>query len=110
LFATRIGVAGLLDVVGGRLGSELGAEHALPRQVEVTRVLEHRAGHDLAEPLPLQREAGDEPVQRRGEHVLVGGMCVRAVRAGKRDAVAAHDDGGSGGRDHVIIVTRIGVT
>ena len=43
------GAARLLDVVGRGLGGELGAEHGLAGQVEVTAVLEHRAGGDLAE-------------------------------------------------------------
>ena len=66
MLATRIvvsrpGAAGLLHVVGGGLGSEAGAEHALPGQVAVAGVLEHGAAGDLAEPLALQREAVDSP-------------------------------------------------
>ena len=57
------GVARLLDVVGRRLGCELGAEHRLAGQVEVAGVLEH-AGDDLAEPLPLEAVAGDQAVDR----------------------------------------------
>ena len=85
------GVAGLLDVVGRRGVVERAAEHALAREVEVARVLEHGAGHHLAGPLALQAEARDEPVERGGEHVLVRGLGVRPVRAGERDAVAAED-------------------
>ena len=72
---------------------ERGAEHALAREVEVARVLEHGAGDDLAEALALQPEARDEPVERRGEHVLVGRVRVGAVGAGEGDPVAADDDG-----------------
>ena len=38
---------------------------------------------------PGQIEAVDQPAQRGGEHVLVGGVGVRAVRACERDSVAA---------------------
>ena len=85
------GVARLLDVVGGGGVVERRAEHALAREVEVPAVLEHGAGDDLAGALALQPEAGDEPVERGGEHVLVGGLGVGAVRAGERDPVAAED-------------------
>jgi hypothetical protein len=34
-------------------------------------VLEDRTGRHLADLLALQAEAGDQPVQRGGEHVLV---------------------------------------
>ncbi len=57
------------------------------------RVLEDGAGDDLAELLALQPEAGDQPVERRGEHVLVGRLRVGGVGAGERDAVAADDRG-----------------
>ena len=55
------GAAGLLDVGGGRLGREPGAEHALAGEVEVAGVLEHRTGHDLAQSLTLESES-----ERRG--------------------------------------------
>ena len=58
-------------------------------------MLQHRASGHRAQALALQPEAGDEPVDRRGEHVLVGGVRVGAVRPGERDAVAADDDGGT---------------
>ena len=44
--------------VAGRLGRQLGAEHALAGQVEVAGVLEHGAGDHLAEPLALEPEPG----------------------------------------------------
>ena len=72
---------------------QLGAQHALAGQVEVARVLEDGAGDDLAHLLALQPEAGDQPVERRGEHVLVGRLRVRRVGPGERDAVAADDRG-----------------
>ena len=59
------GVAGLLDVVGGRLGAEPGAEHRLAGQVEVAAVLEHGAGDHLAEALALEAVAGDQAVDAR---------------------------------------------
>ena len=83
--------AGLLDVVGGGLGRQARAEHGLARQVAVARVLEHGAGGDLAEPLALEVEALDQPVERDGQHVVVGGVRVGGVRARERDAVAAED-------------------
>ena len=85
------GVARLLDVVGGRGVVQRRAEHALAREVEVPAVLEHGAGDDLAGALALQPEAGDEPVERRCEHVLVGGLRVGTVRPGERDPVASED-------------------
>ena len=60
-------------------------------------MLEHGAGGDLAEALAGQPEPGDEALQRRGEHVLVGGVRVGAVGPGERDAVAA-EDGDPAGR------------
>ena len=78
------------------VSGEPGAEHALAGQVEVAGVLEHRAGDDLAEPLALEAEAGDQPVERGGQHVLVGRVGVDAVGAGERDAVAAEDGDATG--------------
>ena len=87
------GAAGLLDVVGRRLGRQLAAQHDFTGQVEVAAVLEHGAGDRLAEALVLEREAGHEAVERGLEHVLVGGLGVGPVRAGEGDPVAA-DHGG----------------
>ena len=87
----QAGTAGLLDVVGRCLGRELGAEHGFAREVAVARMLQDGAGDDLAEPLALQREALDEPVERRGQHVEVGRVRVRPVGARERDPVAADD-------------------
>ena len=87
----QAGAAGLLDVVGGGLGGEAGAEHALAGQVAVARVLEDGAAGDLAERLALQAVAVDQPVERRGQHVLVAGVRVDAVGAGEGDPVAADD-------------------
>ena len=56
-------------------------------------MLEHGAGDDLADALALEAEAPDETVDRGGEHVLVGGLGVRAIRAGEGDPVAADDHG-----------------
>ena len=57
------GAARLLDVVGRRRRVEPRAEHGLAGEVEVAAVLEHRTGDDLAEALPREAEAGDEPVE-----------------------------------------------
>ena len=90
------GVAGLLEVVGRRLGRQPGAEHRLAGEVEVPGVLEHGAGHHLAEPLALQAVAGDQSVDRGGQHVLVGRGGVDRVRAREGDAVAADDGDATG--------------
>src|SRR5207248_2973517 len=87
------GAAGLLDVIRRRPRREACAQHRLPGEVEVTTVLEHRAGRDLAEPGVLQAKPSDEAVQRCRQHVLVGGPGVRPVGAGERNAVAAQDGG-----------------
>ena len=50
----QAGVAGHLEVVGGRGVVERAPQHALAREVEVAAVLEHGAGDDLAGPLALQ--------------------------------------------------------
>ncbi len=89
----QAGSAGLLQVVCGGLGGERRTEHRLAGEVEVAGVLEHGAGGNFADPLVLQAEARDQPVQRGGQHVLVGGLGVGAAGPGERDAVAADDDG-----------------
>jgi hypothetical protein len=88
----QTGAAGLLDVLGGRLGRQRGAEHDLAGEVEVAAVLEDGAGDELADALALEAVAGDEAVERRGEHLLVGDVLVDGVRPGERDPVAADDD------------------
>ena len=92
------GAARLLDVVGRRGGRELRAQDALAGQVEVTRVLEDGAGHHLADLLALQPQAGDEPVEGGGEHVLVGRPGIGGVGAGERDPVPADDRCSTNGR------------
>ena len=87
----QAGAARLLDVEGRGVGRQRAAEHAFAHQVEIAAVLEHRAADHGAELLAGQIEAVDQPAQRGGEHVLVGGVGVRAVRARERDAVAAED-------------------
>ncbi len=90
------GAAGLLDVVGGGLGGEAGGEDALAGQVAVVGVLQDGAAGDLAERLALEAEAVDQPVERGGEHVLVGRVRVLGVGAREGDPVAA-DDGDPAG-------------
>jgi hypothetical protein len=90
------GRARLLDVVRGGLRRERRAEHRLAGEVEVPGVLEHRAGRDLADALAGQPEPGDQAVQRRGQHVLVGRPQVRTPRTGERDPVATDDHGTPG--------------
>ena len=87
----QAGAAGLLDVEGGGVGRQRAAEHAFAHQVEIAAVLEHRTADHGAEPLAGQIEAVDQSAQRGGEHVLVGGVGVIAVRACERDSVAAED-------------------
>ena len=93
----QTGAARLLDVGRGRLGREPRAEHGLAGEVEVAGVLQHRAGDHLAEPLARQPEPVDQPVEGRGEHVLVGRGRVGGVGPGERDAVAAQDCDATGG-------------
>jgi hypothetical protein len=85
------GAAGLLDVVRRGAGVQARAEDDLPGEVEVARVLEHRAGDHLADPLPGQPVPGDQPVQGGGQHVLVAGVGIAAAGPGERDPVAAED-------------------
>ena len=51
-------------------------------------MFEHRARGHLTDPLTGQPEAGDEPVERRGQHVLVGFPRVPAVGTRERNTVA----------------------
>ena len=60
------GAAGLLDVVGRRLRRQPRAQHALPGQVHVTRVLEHRTGHHFPHAQPMQAVAFDQPFEGDG--------------------------------------------
>ena len=83
--------ARLLDVERGRVRRQRAAEDALTHQVEVAAVLEHRSADHCAQFLAVEVEAIDEPAQRRGEHVLVGGVCIGAIRACERNPVAAKD-------------------
>jgi len=66
-------------------------------------VLEDGAGGHLAQPGALQAEAGDQPVQCGGEHVLVGGARIWAVRPGERDPIAAQN-GGAAKVSHWLVV------
>jgi hypothetical protein len=54
-------------------------------------VLEHSAGGDLADRLAVERELGDQRIQRGSQHVLVRGLGVRAVLAREGDPAAAQD-------------------
>src|SRR5690606_25136312 len=83
--------AGELQVVGGGVGRQAAAEHALADQAVLADALEHRAADDHAEPLALEVEAAHQAVQGGGEHVLIGRLRVGPVGASERDAVAAHD-------------------
>ena len=91
----QAGAARLLDVVRRGVRVEARAEHGLAGQVEVAGVLEHRAGDDVAEPHAGQTEPRDQPVQGRGEHVLVGCLRVAAVGPREGDPIAADDRGPS---------------
>ena len=85
--------AGLLDVVGGRRRGQRRAEDGLAGEVEVAAVLDDGAGRHLPDPLAGQPEPGDQTLEGRRQHVLVGGARVLAVGAGERDAVPAEDRG-----------------
>jgi hypothetical protein len=93
----QAGAAGLLHVIGRRPGRQVRAEDGLAGQVEVTAVLEHRAGSDLADLLPGEAAAGHQAVNGGGEHVLVRRVGVGAVLAGERDAVGADHVDRAGG-------------
>src|SRR3546814_2752117 len=90
------GATGDLHVHGGGARAQLGAQHDLADQVEVPGVLDHGATGNHAELLTLEPEALDEPVDGRGQHLLVGGFRIDSVRAGEGDAIAA-DDGNAKG-------------
>jgi hypothetical protein len=101
LFATAI--------TGGRPRIQPGAQHRLPRQVEVTAVLENRSGHELTHRARLvEAVALDQAVQGRGEHLLVGGGGVGAVGAGERNAHTA-DDGDAAGRRGLQGIAHLGL-
>ena len=85
----QAGPTGLLQVESRCVGRQRGPEHTFAHQVEVAAVLEDRAPDDGTQPLTRQTEPVDQPTQRRGEHVLVGRLGVRPVRARERDAIAA---------------------
>ncbi|GAA4418890.1 hypothetical protein GCM10023148_17750 [Actinokineospora soli] len=68
-------------------------------------MLEDRARGDLADPLALQPEAGDETVQGGREHVLVRRLRVGAVGPRERDAVPADDrDPANSTRGHTFLL------
>jgi hypothetical protein len=90
------GPASLLDIDRRGLGAEPRAENGLTREVEVARVLEHRARVDLADPLTGQVETSREAVEGRGKHLLVRSVGIGAVGAGEGGAVAAEDGHASG--------------
>ena len=74
----------------GCRGRERAAEHRLAGEVEVAAVLEHGAGRRPRRAArPASPKRATRPSSVGGEHVLVGGAGVRAVRAGEGDAVAA---------------------
>ncbi len=75
------GAARLAHVERGGLRRELRAEDGLAGQVDVARVLEHRAGRDLAEPLAFEPVLRGKAVDDGGQHVLVGSLGVLRVRA-----------------------------
>ena len=87
----QAGATRLLHVQAGSLRGELRAEHRLADQVEVTAVLENRTTGNLAEALALKAEASHETIKGGGEHLLVGGGGVRAVRTRERDAIATEN-------------------
>jgi hypothetical protein len=80
-----------LQIERGRLARETAVEHALARQAEVARMLEHRAGADVAERRAFQSIAFDQRSERRRQHFLVARFGVRAHRACEGDAHAADD-------------------
>ena len=83
--------AGLLHVKRRGFGCQPRRQYRLAGQVEVSRVLEHRAGGHLAEALAVQLIFVDHTVECRGEHGLVRLRGVGRVRAGEGNAGAANN-------------------
>jgi len=54
-------------------------------------MLEHRAGHHLAQALAVQVEALDQAVQGAGQHLLVARRGIQGIGTGEGDAVTADD-------------------
>ena len=87
----QAGAAGLAHVECGRLRRELRAQNGLARQVDVARVLENGARCHLAQALALEAVIRGEPVDDRGQHVLVRRLRVLRVRARERNAIPPED-------------------
>ena len=93
-----------LHVVGGRARVELGAQHGFAGEVEVAAVLEHGAGDELVDGLVREAEPRDQPVERGGEHVLVGRASEGTAGSRERDPIAAEDrDSPNGGHDYSLV-------
>ena len=91
----------LLQVKRRGLWRQGGGEHTLAHQIEVTGVLHDRTGNDITHTLAMQVKAVYQSLQGGSQHLLVGGLRIDRVGAGKRDTVAAQNgdaaNGGHGG-------------
>ena len=67
----QAGAAGLLHVVGRRIRRKRRGQQRLARQVEISRMLEHRAGGGFAQTLAGDAGAVDEALHGGRQHVLV---------------------------------------
>ena len=99
---SRIAVSRLVPQARCRSKAGVCASSVVPstdfaRQVEVARVLQHRAGADVAEALAGEPVLVRQRLQRRRQHLLVAAFRVGAHRARERDAGAADDGDATGG-------------
>ena len=85
------GAARALQIERRRFRREAAVEHAFAREIEILRMLEHRAGADVAETSPCSLIALDQRLERRGEHLLIARFGVSAHRAREGNAHAADD-------------------
>src|SRR5690606_38111603 len=72
-------------------GCEPRRQRRLAREIEIARMLDHRAERDVAETLAPETVTVDETAQHGAHHVLVRAFTVRGVRAAERYSHSAHD-------------------
>ena len=87
--------AGTLQIVCGCMWIKAGAEHALARQVEVLRVLHHRAGRHLSDLSASQSIFVDQALQCSAQHRLVVELGISAMGSCEWTTRAADDGNAS---------------
>ena len=85
------GAAGLTDVIGRGVVTDGGVQQTLARQGDVARQLQHRPRRHLAQPQPVQAVSVGQTLQRRRQHLLIGGLGIGGVGPGEGNAVAAQN-------------------